>query len=111
MDKDGIPTKETLDSLGLEYVSEDFLRRGILTGNESTPSKETPAQKDEELKSGGALTLKSEVVKKVVKTIKVNLDKCNGCRACEMACSAFHAEPKYSSINPPGHGSAWLLIR
>ncbi|HHT45758.1 MAG TPA: aldehyde dehydrogenase [Firmicutes bacterium] len=51
--KDGIPTKETLDSLGLEYVSEDFLRRGILTGNESTPSKETPAQKDEELKSGG----------------------------------------------------------
>jgi benzoyl-CoA reductase subunit BamC len=44
--------------------------------------------------------LKSEVVKKVVKTIKVNLDKCNGCRACEMACSAFHAEPKYSSINP-----------
>ena len=51
--KDGIPTKETLDSLGLEYVSEDFLRRGILTGNEGTPSKETPAQKDEEPKSGG----------------------------------------------------------
>jgi len=38
--------------------------------------------------------------KKIVKTIKVNLDKCNGCRACEMACSAFHAVPKYSSINP-----------
>jgi len=27
---DGIPTKETLDGLGLEYVSEDFLERGIL---------------------------------------------------------------------------------
>ena len=22
------------------------------------------------------------------------------CRGCEIACSAFHAEPKYSSINP-----------
>ena len=44
--------------------------------------------------------MKGEIVKKKVKTIKVNLDKCNGCRACEMACSAFHAEPKYSSINP-----------
>ena len=37
---------------------------------------------------------------KIVKTIKVDADKCNGCRACEMACSAFHAEPKYSSNNP-----------
>jgi len=27
---EGIPTKETLDNLGLEYVSEDFLKRGIL---------------------------------------------------------------------------------
>ncbi|OGQ49165.1 MAG: aldehyde dehydrogenase [Deltaproteobacteria bacterium RIFCSPLOWO2_02_FULL_57_26] len=38
---DGIPNKETLDKLGLNYVSEDFIKRGILTGNESTPSKET----------------------------------------------------------------------
>jgi aldehyde:ferredoxin oxidoreductase len=38
---DGIPTKETLDKLDLNYVSEDFIKRGILTGNESTPSKET----------------------------------------------------------------------
>ncbi|MCL6479956.1 MAG: (4Fe-4S)-binding protein [Peptococcaceae bacterium] len=38
--------------------------------------------------------------KKKVKTIKVNLDKCNGCRACELACSAYHAKPKYSSFNP-----------
>lgn len=37
---------------------------------------------------------------KIVKEIKVNIDKCVGCRACEMACSAFHAVPKYSSINP-----------
>ncbi len=38
--------------------------------------------------------------KKIVKTIKVDLDKCNGCRACEVACSAYHAAPKYSSNNP-----------
>jgi benzoyl-CoA reductase subunit BamC len=37
---------------------------------------------------------------KKVKTIKVDADKCNGCRACEMICSAFHAAPKYSSNNP-----------
>jgi len=42
----------------------------------------------------------SEKKKKVVKTIKVDVDKCNGCRACEMACSAFHATPQYSSNNP-----------
>lgn len=38
--------------------------------------------------------------KKIVKTIKVDVNKCNGCRACEVVCSAFHAEPKYSSNNP-----------
>ncbi|HHU76227.1 MAG TPA: hypothetical protein GXZ24_04965, partial [Firmicutes bacterium] len=27
---EGIPTKETLDRLGLGFVSEDFQRRGIL---------------------------------------------------------------------------------
>jgi len=37
---------------------------------------------------------------KIVKEIKVDIDKCTGCRACEMACSAFHAVPKYSSVNP-----------
>jgi benzoyl-CoA reductase subunit BamC len=42
----------------------------------------------------------SETKKKVVKIIKVDLDKCNGCRACEVACSAFHSLPKYSSNNP-----------
>jgi len=39
-------------------------------------------------------------VKKIVKNIKVDADNCNGCRGCEIACSAFHAEPKYSSVNP-----------
>jgi benzoyl-CoA reductase subunit BamC len=38
--------------------------------------------------------------KKTVRVIKVDCDKCNGCRACEMICSAFHANPKYSSVNP-----------
>jgi benzoyl-CoA reductase subunit BamC len=37
---------------------------------------------------------------KIIKTIRVDVDKCNGCRACEVICSAFHAEPKYSSNNP-----------
>ncbi len=39
-------------------------------------------------------------VKKKVKVIRIDLDKCNGCRACELICSAFHANPKYSSSNP-----------
>jgi benzoyl-CoA reductase subunit BamC len=39
-------------------------------------------------------------VKKKIKTIKIDVDKCNGCRACEVICSAFHATPKYSSNNP-----------
>ncbi|MFC2015204.1 (4Fe-4S)-binding protein [Chloroflexota bacterium] len=37
---------------------------------------------------------------KKVKLIKIDVDKCNGCRACEVICSAFHVEPKYSSSNP-----------
>ena len=44
--------------------------------------------------------MKTASVTKIVKEIKVDVDKCTGCRACEMACSAFHAKPKYSSINP-----------
>lgn len=42
----------------------------------------------------------SRLINKKIKTIKVDLDKCNGCRACEIACAAFHATPKYSSFNP-----------
>ncbi len=37
---------------------------------------------------------------KIVKEIRIDLDKCIGCRACEVACSAFHARPRYSSTNP-----------
>jgi benzoyl-CoA reductase subunit BamC len=39
-------------------------------------------------------------VKKKVKVIRIDVDKCNGCRACEVICSAFHATPQYSSNNP-----------
>ena len=42
----------------------------------------------------------AEKKKKTIKTIKIDADKCNGCRACEVICSAFHANPKYSSTNP-----------
>ncbi len=38
-------------------------------------------------------------MKKKVKVIKIDVDKCNGCLACEVICSAFHAKPKYSSNN------------
>lgn len=38
--------------------------------------------------------------KKIVKGIKVNFDECIGCRSCEVVCSAYHAKPKYSSVNP-----------
>ena len=39
-------------------------------------------------------------ITKTVKTINIDVDKCNGCRACEVICSAFHAMPRYSSNNP-----------
>ena len=38
--------------------------------------------------------------KKIIKIIKIDVEKCNGCRACEVICSAFHAAPRYSSNNP-----------
>jgi aldehyde:ferredoxin oxidoreductase len=38
---DGIPTRETLDELGLDFVSEDFLQRGILTEGEAAPFERT----------------------------------------------------------------------
>lgn len=39
-------------------------------------------------------------IKKKVKTIKIDADKCNGCRTCEVICAAYHSQPKYSSVNP-----------
>jgi benzoyl-CoA reductase subunit BamB len=38
--KEGIPTKESLHELGLDYVSEDFIQRGILKDSGDIPSKE-----------------------------------------------------------------------
>ncbi len=45
---EGIPTKESLDELGLDYVSQDLIQRGILTDSEDAPSKETSAEKARE---------------------------------------------------------------
>lgn len=39
-------------------------------------------------------------ISKKIKTITIKADLCNGCRACEVICSAYHASPPYSSINP-----------
>ena len=44
---DGIPTKESLHELGLDYVSEDFVERGILTDSEDAPSNEASAEKEQ----------------------------------------------------------------
>ncbi|MCD6485760.1 MAG: (4Fe-4S)-binding protein [Syntrophobacterales bacterium] len=44
--------------------------------------------------------MKGDKKKKIIKTINIDVDKCNGCRACEVICSASHAMPKYSSNNP-----------
>jgi benzoyl-CoA reductase subunit BamC len=47
-----------------------------------------------------ATTVTGEREKKIVKTIRIDADKCNGCRACELICSAFHSAEKYGSSNP-----------
>ena len=39
-------------------------------------------------------------LKKKIRVIRIDADKCNGCRTCEVMCSAFHATPPYSSNNP-----------
>ncbi len=59
-------------------------------------------QKKKRTKARGVVVVKdgSKLKKKIVKQIKIDTDKCNGCRACEAVCSAFHAAPKYSSSNP-----------
>ena len=41
--RDGIPTRATLHALGLDYVAEDFLRRGILRPDEEAPDAEEAA--------------------------------------------------------------------
>ncbi len=39
-------------------------------------------------------------ITKKIKTIKVDADKCNGCRTCEIVCSAYHSTPEYCTVNP-----------
>ncbi|MBI4186612.1 MAG: (4Fe-4S)-binding protein [Chloroflexi bacterium] len=39
---------------------------------------------------------------KKIKRINIDVNKCTGCRICEMICSAYHAEVQYSNINPSG---------
>jgi aldehyde:ferredoxin oxidoreductase len=45
---DGIPTKETLEKLGLGYVAEDLIKNGVLAGNEVTALKDPRAKKNKE---------------------------------------------------------------
>jgi benzoyl-CoA reductase subunit BamB len=42
--KQGIPTKESLNELSLDYVAEEFLRRGILTDEEVIPAQESASE-------------------------------------------------------------------
>lgn len=37
---------------------------------------------------------------KKIRVITIDADKCNGCRSCEIICSSYHSNPRYSSINP-----------
>ena len=43
---DGIPTQASLHELGLEYVSEDFVKRGILTDGEDAPSEAVAVEQE-----------------------------------------------------------------
>ena len=47
--EDGIPTKESLHEMGLDYVADDFIERGILTNGEDAPSAETSATNEKEV--------------------------------------------------------------
>jgi len=44
--------------------------------------------------------MKVEKKKRIIKSIRIDVDKCVGCLACEVICSAMHSKPKYSSNNP-----------
>jgi len=44
---EGIPTKESLQELGLDYVSQEFIKRGILTDGEDDPAKEASAETEQ----------------------------------------------------------------
>ncbi|MBN2038862.1 MAG: aldehyde dehydrogenase [Spirochaetes bacterium] len=42
---EGVPTKRTLYDLGLDYIAEDFIERGILIDYEAIPAKEVIVEK------------------------------------------------------------------
>ena len=44
--EEGIPTAASLQELGLDFVGEDFIQRGILTAGEDTSSEEASAVKE-----------------------------------------------------------------
>ncbi|MCS7280384.1 MAG: (4Fe-4S)-binding protein [Desulfobacterota bacterium] len=44
--------------------------------------------------------MEGQRIKKKIKEIRFNMDKCTGCRSCEIVCSQIHATPKYASVNP-----------
>ncbi|MEE4261856.1 MAG: aldehyde ferredoxin oxidoreductase N-terminal domain-containing protein [Desulfobacteraceae bacterium] len=44
---DGIPTKASLDELGLDFVGEEFIKRGILTDGEDALSEKTSTEKEQ----------------------------------------------------------------
>ena len=44
--KDSIPTKKSLYELGLDYVSQEFIERGILTETEEPSSIDTSAENE-----------------------------------------------------------------
>ncbi|BEQ14693.1 aldehyde ferredoxin oxidoreductase N-terminal domain-containing protein [Desulfoferula mesophila] len=45
---DGIPTETTLRELGLDYVADDFIERGILTKDEEAPPQKAAADQEKE---------------------------------------------------------------
>jgi benzoyl-CoA reductase subunit BamB len=47
--KDGIPTKESLQELGLDYVYEEFERQGIYSNSGDSPSGESSAENEKEV--------------------------------------------------------------
>jgi len=38
--------------------------------------------------------------RRTIRRINTDVSKCIGCRACEVACSGFHATPRYGNFNP-----------
>ena len=42
--KQGVPTKESLHELDLDYVIEDFIQKGILKDRKDTPTKKASSK-------------------------------------------------------------------